>query len=79
MKVLSSENFELHDVTFVLGQDISHLLFFPVVYSKSQKTKNERCAEKTNLGWTLSGFLPKHEIAQTATTFSARDQLKPIS
>ena len=70
MKVLPNNQIELKDVKVVIGQDNFHLLF-PVDYRKGKK--NEPWAIKTKLGWTLSGPLPKHEIAQIATVLATCD------
>ena len=48
-----------------------HLLLL-VGYRRGRR--NDPWAVKTKLGWTLSGPLPKHKIAQIATTFLASDQ-----
>ena len=70
LKVLPNNQIELKDVKVVIGKDNFHLLF-PVEYRKGKK--NEPWAIKTKLGWTLSGPLPKHEIAQIATVLATCD------
>ena len=65
LDVLPDNNVDLKNVKVVLGQDNYHLLF-PVGYRKGKR--NEPWAVKTKLGWTLSGPLPKHEVAQVAAT-----------
>ena len=47
----------------VLGQDNYHL-HLPAEYKKCKR--NEPRVDKTKHGWTLSGLLPKHEVAQVA-------------
>ena len=63
--MLSDDNMILKNVKVVLGQDNYHLLF-PVEDRKGKC--NEPWAVMTKLGWTLSGPLPKHEVAQVAAT-----------
>ena len=65
LDVLPDDNMDLKQVKVVLGQDNYHLLF-PVAYRKCKR--NEPWAVETKLGWTLSGPLPKHEVAQLAAT-----------
>ena len=60
LDVLPCSNINLKNVKVVQGQDNYHLLF-PVAYRKVKR--NEPCDVKTKLGWTLSGPLPKHEVA----------------
>ena len=52
----------------VLGEDNYHMLF-TVAYRKGKR--NEPWVVKTKLGWTVSGPLPKHEVAQLAPTSHA--------
>ena len=66
----SKIEFDSKDVKVVIGQDIFQLLF-PMDHRKEKK--NEPWAVKTKLGWTLSGPLPKNEIAQLATAFATTD------
>ena len=70
LKVLPNNQIELKDVKVVIGQDNLHLLF-PVGCQKGKK--NEPRAIKIKLGWTLSGPLPKHEIAQISTVLATCD------
>ena len=63
LDLLPDDNMNLKNVILVLGHDNYHLLF-PVEYKKGKR--NEPWAVKTKLGWTLSGPLPKHEVAQVA-------------
>ena len=65
LDVLPDNNVDLKNIKMVLGQDNYHLLF-PVAYRKGKR--NEPWAVKTKLGWTLSGPLLKHEVAQVAAT-----------
>ena len=62
LDVLPDDNMDLKPVEVVLGQDNYHSLF-PVAYKKGER--NEPWAV-TKLGWTLSGPLPNHEVAQIA-------------
>ena len=61
--MLPDDNMNLKNVKVVLVQDNYHLLF-PVQYRKGKR--NELWAVETKLGWTLSGPLTKHEVAQVA-------------
>ena len=70
LQALSNNQFNLKDVKVVINQSSFHLLF-PMDFRKGKK--NEPWAVKTKLGWTLSGPLPKHEIAQLAIAFAASD------
>ena len=63
LDVLPDDNMNLKNVKMVLGQDNYHLLF-PVEYTEGKR--DEPLAVQTKLGWTLSGPLPKHEVAQVA-------------
>ena len=65
MDVLPDDGMDLQWVKVVLGRDNYHLLF-PAVYRKSNRS--ELWVVKTKLGWALSGPLPKHEVAQVAST-----------
>ena len=60
------DNMNLKNLRMVLGQDNYHLLL-PVAYRKGKR--NEPWAVKTKLGLTLSGPLPKYEVAQVASTY----------
>ena len=62
---MPDDNLDLKRVKVVLRQDNYHLLF-TVAYKKSKR--NEYWAVNSKLGWTLSGPLPKHELAQLAAT-----------
>ena len=70
LKALQNRNVDLQEVEVVLGPDNFHL-HFPLSYGKGRR--NEFWAVKINQGWTISGSLQEHEIAQIATTFSASD------
>ena len=65
LDALPDDNMKQKSVKVVLGQDNYHLLF-PVEYMKVKR--NEPWAVKAKLGWTLSGHLPKHEVAELAAT-----------
>ena len=67
LDVLPNAVFDLSKVKVVLGQDNYHLLY-PVEYKKGHK--NEPWAVRNKLGWTLSGPLPKHEVANVASATS---------
>ena len=74
LKVLPSNQVDLKEVKFVMGQEKSHLLF-PMGCKKERK--KEPWAVKTKLGWALSGSFPEHKTVQIATAFAAsgNDQL----
>ena len=65
LDVLPDDNMDLKQVKVILGQDNYHLLF-PVAYREGKR--NEPWAVKTKLRWTLSGPLPKQDVAQLAAT-----------
>ena len=65
LDVLPDDSVNLKNVKVVLRQD-NYRLFFPVEYTKGKR--NEPCAVRTKLGWTLSRPLPKHEVEQVAAT-----------
>ena len=62
--VLPNAVFDLTKVKVVLEQDNNHFLC-PMEYKKGHK--NEPWAVRNKLGWTLSGPLPKHEVANVAS------------
>ena len=64
LDVLPDDILDLKQVKVVLGQDNYH--FFPCCIQERQK--KEPWAVKTKLGWSLSGPIPKHEVAQAAST-----------
>ena len=65
LDVFPNDKMDLKQVKIVLGQD-NYPLLFPVAYRKGKR--KEPWAVKTKLRWTLSGPLPKHELAQLAAT-----------
>ena len=68
LDVLPDNNMDLKQIKMVLGEDNYHLLF-AVAYREGKR--NEPWVVKTKLGWTVSGPLPKHEVAQLAATSHA--------
>ena len=56
MNDLPNETVSFADVKMILGQDVYHLIR-PIEYKCNNK--NDPWAVKTQLGWTLSGSLPK--------------------
>ena len=67
LDVLPNAVFDFNKVKVVLGQDNYHLL---CPAENKKRHENEPWAVRNKLGWTLSGPLPKHEVANVASATS---------